>query len=129
MVIEAAQNAGLHEMILRFPKGYDTSIGEAGNMLSGGQRQRVAIARALVTSPSVVLMDEPTGNLDPETSEETMRLLIAVGREEKAAILMATHDMTMVEKYPGRILRVEEGTVKEINTMNNFDPFTDFSSK
>ena len=42
---------------------------------------------------------------------------------------MATHDMSMVEKYPGRILRVEEGTVKEINTMNNFDPFTDFSSK
>ena len=58
-----------------------------------------------------------------------MRLLMAIAYEENTAILMATHDMSMVEKYPGRILRVEEGTVKEINTMNNFDPFTDFSSK
>ena len=52
-----------------------------------------------------------------------MRLLIAVAHEEKTAVLMATHDMTLVEKFPGRVLRVADGTVKEINSMNSFDPF------
>ena len=81
--------------------------------LSGGEQQSVSIARALLNRPKLILADEPTGNLDPETSEEIMRLLIAVAKEEKAAILMATHDMSMVEKYPGRILRVEDQTIKE----------------
>lgn len=97
--------------------------------LSGGEQQRVSIARALLNKPKLILADEPTGNLDPETSEEIMRLLIAVAKEEKAAIVMATHDMSIVEKYPGRILRVENGTVKEVQTMNSFDPFTPFETK
>ena len=109
--------------------GIEQKINSMPFALSGGEQQRVAIARALLNSPKLILADEPTGNLDPETSEEIMRLLMAIAYEENTAILMATHDMSMVEKYPGRILRVEEGTVKEINTMNNFDPFTDFSSK
>ena len=82
----------------------------------------------LLNKPKVILADEPTGNLDPETSAEIMQLLIAVGKEESAAIVMATHDMSMVEKYPGRILRVEDTEVKEVNTMNQFDPFTQFSA-
>jgi cell division transport system ATP-binding protein len=109
--------------------GVENKINAMPFALSGGEQQRVSIARALLNRPSLILADEPTGNLDPETSEEIMRLLMAIAYEENTAILMATHDMSMVEKYPGRILRVEEGTVKEINTMNNFDPFTDFSSK
>ena len=98
------------------------------HMLSGGEQQRVSIARALLNKPELILADEPTGNLDPETSEEIMRLLLAVAQEEGSAVLMATHDMTMVEKFPGRVVRVENGRLKEINTINRFDPFTPFSA-
>lgn len=97
--------------------------------LSGGEQQRVSIARALLNKPKLILADEPTGNLDPETSGEVMELLIAVAKEQGATVLMATHDMSMVEKFPGRIFRVEEGTVREINTMHQFDPFTEFKAE
>jgi cell division transport system ATP-binding protein len=82
--------------------------------LSGGEQQRVSIARALLNKPELILADEPTGNLDPETSEEIMQLLIAVAKEENTAILMATHDMQMVQKFPGRVLKVVDGEVKEL---------------
>lgn len=81
--------------------------------LSGGEQQRVSIARALLNDPALILADEPTGNLDPETSEEIMRLLIAVAKEKKAAILMATHDMHIVKLFPNRTLLVENGMVTE----------------
>lgn len=97
--------------------------------LSGGEQQRVSIARALLNKPKLILADEPTGNLDPETSGEIMELLIAISKEERAAVLMATHDMSMIEKYPGRILKVENRTVREINTINQFDPFTQFTAE
>ena len=97
--------------------------------LSGGEQQRVAIARALVNRPAILMADEPTGNLDPETSEEIMRLLLAVAKEEKSAVIMATHDMSMVEKFPGRVVRVENGKMKEVNNMNSFDPFTPFDAQ
>lgn len=116
------------EEVLRLV-GVEQKINSMPFALSGGEQQRVAIARALVNKPKLILADEPTGNLDPETSEEIMRLLIAVGREEGAAVIMATHDMTMVEKFPGRIFRVENGSVKEINTMHRFDPFTPFNAE
>ena len=105
-----------------FPRLKERTAQAAGT-LSGGEQQRVSIARALLNDPKIILADEPTGNLDVETSEEIMRLLIAVAHEEKTAVLMATHDMTLVEKFPGRVLRVADGTVKEINSMNSFDPF------
>jgi len=91
--------------------------------LSGGEQQRVAIARALINHPKLILADEPTGNLDPETSSEIMKLIIAVSKEEKAAVLMATHDMQMIEKFPGRVIRVEDGKLKALDTMHRFDPF------
>ena len=94
------------------------------HQLSGGEQQRVAIARALVNHPKLILADEPTGNLDPETSAEIMKLIIAVSKEEKAAVVMATHDMQMIEKFPGRVIRVEDGKLKPLETMNQFDPFT-----
>jgi len=109
--------------------GVEEKINSMRFALSGGEQQRVAIARALVNDPKLILADEPTGNLDPETSEEIMLLLLAIIKEKQTAILMATHDMSMVEKYAGRILRVENGTVREVNTMHQFDPFTPFSAE
>jgi cell division transport system ATP-binding protein len=93
------------------------------HQLSGGEQQRVGIARALVNHPKLILADEPTGNLDAETSAEIMKLMIAVAKEEKAAVLMATHDMSMVEKFPGTVYKVEEGLLKRMDNLNRFDPF------
>lgn len=108
--------------------GIENKIDSMPYALSGGEQQRVAIARALLNKPALILADEPTGNLDPETSQEIMRLLIAVANEEKTAVLMATHDMTVVEKFPGRIIRVENGKLKELSTIHRFDPFTPFEA-
>ena len=93
--------------------GVEQKANDFPHALSGGEQQRVSIARALLNQPQLLLADEPTGNLDPETSEEIMQLLIAVAKEENTAILMATHDMAMVTKFKGRIIRVEEGELKE----------------
>ncbi len=109
--------------------GLKDKINAMSFALSGGEQQRVSIARALLNRPSLILADEPTGNLDPETSGEIMQLLIAISKETKASVLMATHDMSMIEKYPGRILRVEDKTVKEVTVMNQFDPFTSFPTE
>ncbi len=103
--------------------GLETKMNVMPFALSGGEQQRVSIARALLNKPELILADEPTGNLDSETSEEIMRLFISVAKEEKSAVIMATHDMSMVEKFPARVARVENGKVKEISTMNTFNPF------
>jgi cell division transport system ATP-binding protein len=95
--------------------GIEQKLNTMPHALSGGEQQRVTIARALLNKPALILADEPTGNLDPETSEEIMRLLIAVAREEKSAVLMATHDMTLVKKFPGRTIRVEDGKLIDVS--------------
>lgn len=92
--------------------------------LSGGEQQRITIARALLNKPELILADEPTGNLDPETSEEIMRVLIAIAAEQNTGILMATHDMSLVDKFPNKVLRVENGTVKHVESLGTFNPFT-----
>jgi cell division transport system ATP-binding protein len=97
--------------------GIEQKANSFPHTLSGGEQQRVSIARALLNQPSLILADEPTGNLDPETSEEIMQLLIAVAKEQNTAILMATHDMNMVEKFPGRIIKVEEGEIIEVKNL------------
>jgi cell division transport system ATP-binding protein len=79
--------------------------------LSGGEQQRVDIARALLNSPKLLLADEPTGNLDPETTEEIMKLLFQIGQEFGTAIIMATHDYMVINKHPARTLRTEAGRV------------------
>ena len=94
--------------------GVEQKANAMPHALSGGEQQRVAIARALLNQPELLLADEPTGNLDPETSEEIMHLLIAVAKEEKSAILMATHDLNMVKKFPAKVLRVGNGSVTEV---------------
>ena len=79
--------------------------------LSGGEQQRVDIARALLNSPKLLLADEPTGNLDPETTEEIMQLLFQIGQEFGTAIVMATHDYMVIKKYPARMIKTEGGKV------------------
>ncbi len=79
--------------------------------LSGGEQQRVDIARALLNSPRLILADEPTGNLDPETTEEIMNLLFQIGKDLGTAIVMATHDYIVINKYPARMIRTEGGKV------------------
>jgi cell division transport system ATP-binding protein len=79
--------------------------------MSGGEQQRVDIARALLNSPKLILADEPTGNLDPETSDEIMQLLFRIGRDFGTTIIMATHDYIVINKFPARMLRTEKGKV------------------
>lgn len=84
--------------------------------LSGGEQQRVAIARALLNEPEIVIADEPTGNLDPVTSEEIFNLLWNINQETQTTFLIGTHDFYTIEKYPGRIIKTFEGTIMEQNT-------------
>ena len=79
--------------------------------MSGGEQQRIDIARALLNSPKLILADEPTGNLDPETSDEIMNLLFHISRDFNTAIVMATHDYIVVQKFPARMIRTERGRV------------------
>jgi cell division transport system ATP-binding protein len=79
--------------------------------MSGGEQQRVDIARALLNSPKLILADEPTGNLDPETSDEIMQLLFHISRDYGTSIVMATHDYIVINKFPARMLRTEMGQV------------------
>ncbi|MBW7839702.1 MAG: ATP-binding cassette domain-containing protein [Chitinophagaceae bacterium] len=85
--------------------------------LSGGEQQRVAIARALLNSPKLILADEPTGNLDPATSDEIMRLLISISRDYGTAVMMATHDYPVIKKFPARTLKTENGKVYDHATV------------
>ena len=81
--------------------------------LSGGEQQRIAIARALLNDPKLIIADEPTGNLDPETSKEIMELFKSL-HQKGMTLLMATHDYPMIVKFPGKIFKCEEGKVFEV---------------
>ncbi|HLW30511.1 MAG TPA: ATP-binding cassette domain-containing protein [Brumimicrobium sp.] len=109
--LEVLRMVGIEEKAYKMP-----------HELSGGEQQRVSIARALLNNPELILADEPTGNLDPETSAAIMNLLHAIAKEG-TALLMATHDMGLVEKFPGRVLRVENNTIREVEALGNFNPF------
>ena len=86
--------------------------------LSGGEQQRVDIARALLNSPKLILADEPTGNLDPETTEEIMNLLFQIAKDLGTAIVMATHDYLVINKYPARTIKTDGGKVIDNVSLN-----------
>jgi cell division transport system ATP-binding protein len=81
--------------------------------LSGGEQQRVAIARAILNSPKLIVADEPTANLDPETADGIMQLLRHIS-QTGAAVIMSTHNMPLLDKYPGIVYRCENGEIKEV---------------
>lgn len=98
---EVLKSVGLTNKGFKFP-----------HELSGGEQQRVVIARALLNEPELILADEPTGNLDPETSEEIIKLLFDISKKGKA-ILMATHDYQLMQKFPSRTIKCENNTISD----------------
>jgi cell division transport system ATP-binding protein len=84
--------------------------------LSGGEQQKVVIARALLNNPPLIIADEPTGNLDPNTSDEILYLLNRLTRDHGTSIIIATHDYRLIQKFPARVYRCENGKILEVNT-------------
>ena len=84
------------------------------HQLSGGEQQRIAIARALLNTPEVILADEPTGNLDPETADGIMSLLTGINREKGTAVVMVTHNVSIFDKYKGRVMECRDEVCREI---------------
>ena len=95
--------------------GMERKAHKMPHQLSGGEQQRIAIARALLNEPEVIIADEPTGNLDPETADGIMQLLTSINKEKGTAVVMVTHNRQIFDKYPGRVMvcadeRCEEQT-------------------
>lgn len=82
--------------------------------MSGGEQQRVDIARALLNNPKLILADEPTGNLDPETADMIMKILIEICKDYNTSVVMATHDYSLLQKYPARVVRIGDGKVQDV---------------
>ncbi len=98
-ILEVLDEVGLVEKLNAMP-----------HQLSGGEQQRIGIARAILNQPEVLLADEPTGNLDPETSNGIMKILFKIS-EKGSAVIMATHNYSLINKFPGKVLKCEEGTL------------------
>ena len=93
--------------------------------LSGGEQQRVTIARALLNNPQLILADEPTGNLDSETSEDIIQLFLEINHNKGPAIVMATHNINLMKKYPARTLKCESGTITAVHNDMEIDFISD----
>ncbi len=82
--------------------------------LSGGEQQRIVIARSLLNNPPIIIADEPTGNLDPDTSDEILYLLNRLARENGTSIIIATHDYRLIQKFPARVFKCDLGKLTEV---------------
>jgi cell division transport system ATP-binding protein len=111
----------LHEVLKMV--GLSTKGHKLPHQLSGGEQQRICIARSLINSPKLILADEPTGNLDPDTSAGIMLLLLEISRTG-STVMMATHNYNLISKYPGRILKCLNGRVIEVLSYETDDSST-----
>ena len=91
------------------------------NQMSGGQQQRVAIARAIVNRPKVLIADEPTGNLDPETSKEIINVLMRINEEQGTTVLVVTHDQKIVQEHKKRTILMEDGCINADTSLGGYD--------
>ena len=119
-VIEATKQTGIHDIILRFPKGYDTPMGEAGGMLSGGQRQRVGLARAIYGHPDLIVLDEPNANLD-DVGEAALIRTVQFLRDMKCTVFMVVHQKNLLS-VADRVLVLNEGQITQFGTLANQSP-------
>ena len=99
--------------------GMETKAWRMPNTLSGGEQQRIVIARALLNKPKVILADEPTGNLDPETGHNIVALLHDICQSQNTAVVMSTHNLKFIEEFPGRVFKVENRTLKDLSADDN----------
>ena len=113
-VIAAAKLAGVHELILRFPHGYDSVIGNGGSGLSGGQKQRIGLARALYGDPSLIVLDEPNSNLD-DAGELALNKAIAFLRERQKTVVLITHRTNLLS-MTSKLLLLVNGKVNAFGT-------------
>jgi len=104
-IVEVLNQVNLPDILHKMP-----------HQLSGGEQQRVGIARALLNKPEILLADEPTGNLDPEMSVEILKLFLEINKNSKTAVLMATHDFELIERFPHRTLYCDKKTVKDLTS-------------
>lgn len=111
-VIAAANACGIHAMVLNLPKGYDTPIGEAGTMLSGGQRQLVALARALYGKPSLIVLDEPSSNLD-EQGKKCLAKAIDSIKSWEGTVVVISHD-PLVLRLADQLMLLQEGQIRSL---------------
>ena len=110
MVVEAAQRAGVHDLILQLPKGYDTILGDGGNGLSGGQKQRLGLARAMYGDPAVLVLDEPNSNLDDVGEQALVRAILEL-RQRKKTIVLITH-RTSIISATSKLLLLRDGVAQ-----------------
>ncbi len=108
----------IEEVLERVDLGYKGY--KMPHQLSGGEQQRVVIARALLNNPDIILADEPTGNLDPETSEDIIRLLLEISGSGRA-VIMATHNYPLLKKFPARTIRCDQGKTIEVDHTAEID--------